>query len=108
MTTNLMTFIRLAALVGLTSLCGVYLTAQQCGGPGGGPSRGDQCYDLMIDWCNQQASNAAEGGWDVAYDACTADWLANSSIRCPTPCATGSSAKESRSVADKRQRPARK
>ena len=35
------------------------------------------CYYLMIDYCNQQAGNSPEGGYDVAYDTCVSWWYGN-------------------------------
>lgn len=49
----------------------------------------NECYHMMVDYCTRQANNAAEGGFDAAYDACVSAWMASGN--CPTPPATGAS-----------------
>ena len=82
MTKNVLTFIRLGALVGFIS-CAAYVASARPA-----PADTTECYDLMMNQCNREASNAAEGGYDVAYDACVANWYANSGCERGTPGAT--------------------
>src|SRR5882724_491657 len=69
-------FLRPALLLGAISFIGALWAVPQNNGG---------CYELMISQCQQEASNAAEGGYDQAYDQCIANWYANSRCGDSTP-----------------------
>lgn len=78
--------IRTFALLFIVAICEV-AAPQQGGCETDGLSCA--CYEMMTNYCSAQAANSPEGGYDVAYDQCVANWYRTAGCATITPPETG-------------------